>query len=253
MCRERRSQRKVDGRDKPDHDNGVPAARWRYSAGPANSSRLPSGSLTMKVLAPQGSFLQRLEERHARGLELEEQLLDLLVRIEPHVGRQQALAVPEAGSMTGCVHVLEVEEAAVALHLGVERRLAVDEDDGEAELLREEVAGRLDVGDEQLCGRGADDGLGCRGGCVLWHGIDPCLERLPAFEPGLSRDQLLCVAELEARCEDLRIAQMAEARQDSPDLRRHRIVPIAMPAQDELGLLLEVLEIGHGRATVDVT
>jgi hypothetical protein len=56
--------------------------------------------------------------------------------------------------------VLEVEEAAVALDLGVERRLAIDEDDGEAELLREEVAGRLDIGDEELRCRGADDGLG---------------------------------------------------------------------------------------------
>ena len=34
-------------------------ARWahNYSAGPANSNRFPSGSLTMKVLAPHGSFL----------------------------------------------------------------------------------------------------------------------------------------------------------------------------------------------------
>ena len=39
-------------------------------------------------------------------------------------------------------------------------------------------------------------------GCVLWHGVDPCLERLPALEPVLSRDQLLRVAELEARRED---------------------------------------------------
>jgi len=37
------------------------------------------------------------------------------------------------------------------------------------------------------------------------------------------------------------------------DLGRDRIVSVAMPAQNELGLLSEVLEIRHGRATVDVS
>jgi hypothetical protein len=49
------------------------------------------------------------------------------------------------------------------------------------------------------------------------------------------------------------IAEVPEARQHRPDLRGHRIIALAVPAQHELGLLLEVLETGHGRATVDVS
>jgi hypothetical protein len=43
----------------------------------------------------------------------------------------------------------------------------------------------------------------------------------------LSRDQLLGVAELEARREDLRIVEVSEAWQHCPNLRRHRIIPIS--------------------------
>jgi hypothetical protein len=38
----------------------------------------------------------------------------------------------------------------VAHHLSVERRVPIDEDHREAERVREEIARRLDVGDEQL-------------------------------------------------------------------------------------------------------
>ena len=51
----------------------------------------------MKFLAPQGCCLQRLEERDAGGLELEEQLLDLIGGIYRHGGRQQFLAISELG------------------------------------------------------------------------------------------------------------------------------------------------------------
>jgi hypothetical protein len=44
----------VDARDRPGHNEEIVAG---YSAGPANSSRLPSGSLTIKSFAPQGSLL----------------------------------------------------------------------------------------------------------------------------------------------------------------------------------------------------
>jgi len=39
---------------------------------------------------------------------------------------------------------------------------------------------------------------------------------------------------------------MSETRQDTSDLLRDRIVSVAMPAQNELGLLFEVVEITHG-------
>lgn len=82
--------------------------------------------------------------------------------------------------------------------------------------------------------------------------MDSCLERLPALEPVLSRDEFLRIAQPEARCKDFGIAQLPIARQNGPNLRRNGIVTVAMPAQNEFGLLLEVLDIGHGRATVDV-
>src|SRR4029453_13411883 len=54
--------------------------------------------------------------------------------------------------------------------------------------------------------------------------------------------------ELEALLQDLVVAEAAEARQGGPDLRRDGIVTVTVPAQIELGLLAEVLEVGHGRS-----
>src|SRR5882672_11023257 len=65
----------------------------------------------------------------------------------------------------------------------------------------------------------------------------------------LPRDHLLGVAELEACRQHLGIAEMPEARQVGPDLRRHRIVALAVPAQNELRLLLEILDVWHRRTT----
>lgn len=52
------------------------------------------------------------------------------------------------------IDVSEIDAGAVALDLGVEWRLAIDEDDGKAELVGEIGDRRLDVLDEQpgLCG-----------------------------------------------------------------------------------------------------
>ena len=101
-----------------------------------------------------------------------------------------------------------------------------------------------------MSGRRDNDRLGVRLVCWLWHGIDSSLERPPALEPVLSCNKFLRIAQLEARRKDFGIAQLPIARQNRPDLRRNGIVTVAMPAQNEFGLLLEVLDIGHGRATV---
>jgi hypothetical protein len=66
--------------------------------------------------------------------------------------------------------------------------------------------------------------------------LQSLLERLPAVEAGLPGDELLRIAELEAVGENLGVAQVTEARQHGPDLRRDRIVAGAMPSQDELCL-----------------
>src|SRR5260221_12854000 len=65
-------------------------------------------------------------------------------------------------------------------------------------------------------------------------------------------DQLLRIAELEALRENFGVGHLAKARQARPDLRRDRIIPVTMPTQDQLGLLPEVFEVRHGRATVDI-
>jgi hypothetical protein len=65
-------------------------------------------------------------------------------------------------------------------------------------------------------------------------------------------DQFLRIAELETLRENFGVGHLAVARQPRPDLRRDRIIAVAMPAQDELGLLSEVFEVWHRRATVDV-
>ena len=79
----------------------------------------------------------------------------------------------------------------------------------------------------------------------------PDLSACQLSNPRLPGDHLLRVAELEAPCQDIRIAQLPKTRQRRPDLRRHRIIPFAKPAQNQLGLLFEVFEIGHGRIEVD--
>jgi hypothetical protein len=61
-------------------------------------------------------------------------------------------------------------------------------------------------------------------------------------------DQFLRIAQLEAVRQDFRIGHLAEARQARPDLGSDRIVTVTMPAQNELGLFAEVLEIRHGRS-----
>ena len=78
------------------------------------------------------------------------------------------------------------------------------------------------------------------------------LERLPAREAMLPGNQFLRITEPEARREDFATVQAPVARQNRPDLRRDWVVPVAMPTQHKLGLIPEVLGIGHGRIAVKI-
>jgi hypothetical protein len=105
----------------------------------------------MKLRTP-GFAAQLLEELHAGGLELLVKCLDRFGRGEAHVRGQQFLAVAQRRVDNGRVHVLEVEQTRVAPDLRIEGRFAIDEDDRETELLREEIAASLDIGHEQFGG-----------------------------------------------------------------------------------------------------
>src|SRR5262245_3214404 len=85
---------------------------------------------------------------------------------------------------------------------------------------------------------------------MICHGRESYLERLPTFEPVLPGYKFLRVAQLEAVCKHFGICHVPIARKRRSDMGRNRIVSVAMPSQNELGLLSQVLEIGHGRATL---
>jgi hypothetical protein len=63
----------------------------------------------------------------------------------------------------------------------------------------------------------------------------------------LPGDQFLRIVEFETLRKDVAIGHSAEAGQGRPDLARDGIIAVAMPAQNQLGLLPEVSEIRHGR------
>src|SRR5882757_11247850 len=95
-------------------------------------------------------LLQGLLEIHAGRLVLDEKLTNLRRASDGHRGREKLLALANVAHEHRLADHAKVEPRIVALHLPVERRLAVGEDHLEAELRREERARRLDVGDEQL-------------------------------------------------------------------------------------------------------
>ena len=117
---------------------------------PANSSRLPSGSRTMKVRAPHGSCFSgrkkstpaawnsanraRISAALPTVVEAAEKLLTLAYVVDEDWSADEA----------------QVQQRLAAADLAVERRLAVGEDDLEAELVGIERARRLEVGDEQV-------------------------------------------------------------------------------------------------------
>jgi len=69
----------------------------------------------------------------------------------------------------------------------------------------------------------------------------------PPLESQLTRDKFLRVIQLEAGFQYLTIVEVLKSWQSSPDMSRNRIIPLAMPPQILLGLLLEVFEIRHKR------
>jgi len=113
----------------------------------------------MKSRAP-GLALERLEKRHAGGLELEEQRLDFLRGRDGERGRQQLLTVSQFGIDHRLLDASQVDARGIAFDLRIKRRLAIGERNGEAEFAGEEIAGGLDIGDEQLRFGTGDDGFG---------------------------------------------------------------------------------------------
>jgi hypothetical protein len=136
----------------------------------------------------------------------------------------------------------------VSLDRSVERRITIREIHGKPELGREEIARCLDVRDEQLGHRGAEDGLGRGLLNSSSHGLGSCLERLPSFKSQSACDKFLRVAEFEARVQHLMVIEVPKSRQCSSDLGGDRMISFAMPAQILLGLLLQVIEVWHGRS-----
>ena len=105
----------------------------------------------MKVRAPHGSCFSVLEEIDAGRLVLRRTAARISAALSTrHRGRQELLALADVAHEDRLADQAQVEQRLVALHLAIERRLAVGEDDLEAELRGEERARRLDVGDEEF-------------------------------------------------------------------------------------------------------
>jgi hypothetical protein len=150
--------------------------------------------------------------------------------------------------MTGCSTHFRFSRAAVAHHLRVEWRLAIGEGDGEAELVREEIAGRPDIGYEEVRLGGGDDGCGGSSVCMVRHGRQPVLSACQLSKPCCRATSSCASLRRNTVREDVRIGHLAEAGQARPDLGRDRIVAVTMPAQDELGLFAKVFDIRHRRS-----
>jgi len=64
--------------------------------------------------------------------------------------REQILASAARAVDNGNIDVAEIERRTIAHHLAIEWGFAVSEPNGKAELLREEGAGSVEIGDEEL-------------------------------------------------------------------------------------------------------
>src|SRR5215831_9198894 len=87
-----------------------------------------------------GLLLECLMERHARVLELQEELADFRGAVDGDRSGKQAFALADIAHEHRLAHHPEVEPGGAALDLAIERRLAVDEHDAETKLAGEEVA-----------------------------------------------------------------------------------------------------------------
>jgi hypothetical protein len=61
----------------------------------------------------------------------------------------------------------------------------------------------------------------------------------------------LRIAELKVRRKNLGVGHIQEARQMRADLLGNGIMAFAMPPQHQLGLLFEILQIGHIASTMN--
>src|ERR1700691_6423286 len=139
----------------------------------------------------------------------------------------------------------KIKTRCVATQLCVVGRVAVTEYERKAQLLLEKFARCVGIRDDELL-PGADN---CRFAWGRFHSArgngDSSFQCLPTSEAVLSCDHFLRIAELEAGRKNLRIGHVPETRNKRADLCGDGIVPFTMPTQYELGLLFEVLEIGH--------
>jgi hypothetical protein len=67
------------------------------------------------------------------------------------------------------IDVAQIDPRPITHDLRIEGRLAIAKSNSEAELMGEEIAGRRDVGDEQLRFCGDEGGLGGRVLCMIGH------------------------------------------------------------------------------------
>src|SRR6188768_3661166 len=95
-------------------------------------------------------LLERPEEVDAGCLVLQEELLDLGRAVDRHRGAEQLLAFADVAGEDRLADHAEIEQRLVPPDLAIEWRLAVGEDDLEAQLGGEVAARGRDVGDEQL-------------------------------------------------------------------------------------------------------
>jgi len=139
-----------------------------------------------------------------------------------------------------------VQAGRCAAHLSVERRIAIDEINGEAEFRGEEVDGCLEVANVQMCGHRGENrpGVGMR----LGHGTQSsCSQRLPSCKALFARNKFLRVSQAKSRRQNFLIGEVTEPGQVFPDHGGDGIIPLAMPSQILPGLFSEVFEVRHRR------
>jgi hypothetical protein len=127
-----------------------------------------------------GFFAEGLVNSHTRRLEIKVKLFDLGCGFERDGGGEQIFFFSNALDEDGLIHMTQRQEGLIPAHLRVERRVPVDEVDGETELLRVEAGGDADIVHKELC---SDRSEG-RPGLYLRHRVEfPLPGSSPEIEP----------------------------------------------------------------------